>query len=188
MFIRALLFSLALSLGIPGHATLLSIAPAAGSVQQGQPFELAINIDDVTDLYGFQFDVHFSGGRVAVVRVEEGEFLISGGGFVPGLIDNGGGSVSFIANTLLGPQAGVDGSGTLAHIWMQAVAPGFTTLELSNVLLLDSALQLIATDTAGANLLITQVQAVDVPPALPLMILGLLLMRLRAHCGAGRLR
>lgn len=71
---------------------------------------------------------------------------------------------------------------------MQAVAPGFTTLELSNVLLLDSALQVIATDTAGASLLITQVQAVDVPPALPLMILGLLLMRLRAHSGAGRPR
>lgn len=177
MHIRVILFSLALSLGIPGHAALISIAPASGSVQQGQRFEVAINIDDVADLYGFQFDVQFSSGLAGVVRVEEGELLVSGGGFVPGLIDNSGGSASSIANTLLGPQSGVGGSGLLARLWMEALAPGLTTLELSNVLLLDSALQVIATGTAGASVLIVPTQALDGPPALAMMALGLLLMQ-----------
>lgn len=177
MHIKTFLFSLALSLGIPCHAALLSIAPVSSSVQQGQPFWLTINLDDVTDLYAFQFDVNFTSGLVGTVNVEEGELMVSGGGFVPGLIDNSNGSTSYIANTLLGPEPGVSGNGILARIWMQALAPGLTTVELTNVLLLDSALQVIETGTSGATVLITSAQAVDAPHPVPLVMLGLLIMQ-----------
>jgi general secretion pathway protein D len=123
-----------------GAAT-IRIDPPSASAPVGGTVQLNVSILDAVDLYAYQFDVAFDAGLLSAAAVTEGTFLASAGGtlFIPGAIDNLAGSVGFIANTLLGPAAGVNGSGTLARITFGANAIGASPITLSNVLLLDSA-------------------------------------------------
>ncbi|HEY6185539.1 MAG TPA: cohesin domain-containing protein, partial [Terriglobales bacterium] len=87
---------------------LLSISPASSSITAGSAITLDVNISNVTDLYGFQFDLSFAPGILAANSVTEGAFLASGGStfFLPGPIDNATGTISFTANSLFGPGPG----------------------------------------------------------------------------------
>jgi hypothetical protein len=120
----------------------LSIDPASSSVSVGSNVTLDVNIANVTDLYAFQFDLSFAPGLLSAASIVEGSFLPGGGAtfFIPGTIDNVGGTVASTADTLLGPGPGVDGSGTLAILTLTGLAPGTSAIDLSNVFLLDSNL------------------------------------------------
>jgi hypothetical protein len=93
-----------------------------------------------SDLDGFQFDDDFGAAAVSATSESEGAFLPSGGTtfFIPGTIDNGGGSVADTADILIDAISGVDWSGTLAELVFTGLAPGNTSIELANVTLLDS--------------------------------------------------
>src|SRR5271165_813903 len=81
----------------------LSISPASSTVSNGSTFSMDVNISDVTDLSAFQFDLSFDPSILqATGTITEGNFFLSGGGFVPGTIDNSLGTITFNANTLLG--------------------------------------------------------------------------------------
>jgi len=122
------------------------------SVNEGGRFSVTIEGTDLTDLYAFQFDLSYDPALSEAKSSSEGEFLLSGGPtfFVPGTIDNIGGSVAFTANSLLSPVAGVSGSGILAIFQFNALSAGMSPLGLSNVLLLDSSLSDIAATTIGS--------------------------------------
>ena len=83
----------------------------------------------------------------------EGPFLPSGGAtfFIPGTIDNTGGTVAFTADTLLTAISGVTGDGTLASFSFEAIGDGTSDLTLSNVQLLDSNLNPIDVDLSGGS-------------------------------------
>src|SRR5579872_4655605 len=102
---------------------ILSIQPASTSTSPGSTFAVSVDISNVTDLYAFQFDIGFNPATLAGVSVTEGSFLPGGGStfFIPGFIDNTGGTIAFSADTLIGPIPGVSGSGTLATIDFTAV-------------------------------------------------------------------
>ena len=133
-------------------APILSIAPIP-SVSVGDTFTVNVDITDVTDLYGYQFDLSFDTNYLQVVPqivngspqdVVEGPFLATGGAtfFIPG-VHNGAGTIEFTIDLLLGSVSGVTGSGTLASITFLALAAtgiNPTALTLSNYLLLDSTL------------------------------------------------
>ena len=71
--------------------------------------------------------------------------------FIPGTIDNVGGTATFTADTLLGPGPGAAGNGTLATFSFEAVAAESSAVGLSNIVLLDSNLNGIAfTSTEGS--------------------------------------
>jgi general secretion pathway protein D len=120
----------------------LSVVPASVSnVNVGSTISYDINISNVTDLYAFQFDLTFNPAIVSAVSIAEGSFLSSPCGstcFVPGVIDNLGGTIAGNAGTLIGPPPGVTGSGTLAILTLQGVAAGSSSIGLVNALLLDS--------------------------------------------------
>jgi hypothetical protein len=136
-----------------GDAT-VSIQPPAFSLGVGSSFDVFVGISGVTDLYAFQFDLSFDPAILSAASVSEGPFLPGGGStlFLPGTIDNSGGTISFTADAFLGPGPGVSGSGTLADISFQALGPGTSLIDLSNVILLDSNLGEIAefTTTSGS--------------------------------------
>lgn len=169
-------------LAVPAAATTLSITAAPASVKVGDTFVLDVVVTDANDLYGFQFDIAFAAPVLQAREVVEGDFLAAGGAatsFFPGFIDDAAGTVSFAANTLLGPGGGASGEGVLARLSFQAIAPGQGSLLLGNVVLLDSTLAELAAPTlVGGSINVT---AVPEPASAALLGSGLALLAMAAR-------
>ena len=60
-------------------APIISIQPATQNVSVNDTVSVNVTITDVTDLYGFQFDLSFSPAVLAATAINEGPFLSSGG-------------------------------------------------------------------------------------------------------------
>jgi adhesin HecA-like repeat protein len=143
-----------LMFGPAGHAraaAILSIEPASQVIQFGQNASLDVVISDVVDLYAFQLDLAFNPIVLSVVGVGEGPFLPSGGTttFIAGTIDNDAGTISALADSLIGLIPGVSGTGSLVELNFNALSLGTSVISLSNVLLLDSGLTPIAVNIAN---------------------------------------
>ncbi|WP_457424375.1 cohesin domain-containing protein [Roseateles sp. P5_E7] len=175
-FLCACLF---VGLVAPAAATTLSIVAAPASVKAGETFAVDVVVTDAKDLYGFQFDLVFAVPVLEAHEVVDGGFLAAGGAltsFFPGLVDGGEGSVSFVANTRLGPGGGASGDGVLARLSFLALTPGEGTLLLRNVVLLDSALAETSATFAGASISVT---AVPEPASVAMLLAGLVVMAAR---------
>ena len=147
-----LLFSVvALAAGPAMADTIVSVGPV-GPVSVGDAFAVDVNISGVNDLGAFQLDLLFDPAIVQLNNVNEGAFLPSGGPtfFIPGFIDNVGGSATFNADALLGVP-GVSGSGVLLEFDFQALAAGTSSLSLSNVILQDSVGNFIDSGLANGS-------------------------------------
>jgi hypothetical protein len=159
----------------PASATSLSVVPASDTVGVNQTFLVNIAIDDVADLFSWQFDFAFDPTVLRAESVVEGDFLSSGGPtfFIEGFIgldaaDMQTGSIGFIANTLFGTDHAT-GGGILATIAFTSLVQGFSALDLSNVILLDSTnLAPIVTGVTNAS-----IEAVPEPGTLILFATGL---------------
>jgi hypothetical protein len=112
------------------------------TVSQESTFTVDVNISAVTDLYDYQLDLAFNPTVLMATGITEGSFLPTGGPtiFIPGTIDNVGGSIAFNADTLQGPIPGVTSSagGTLIEFDFTALAPGTSALTVQNESLQDS--------------------------------------------------
>jgi adhesin HecA-like repeat protein len=174
--VLASIFSLsALADGVPT----LSISPASSTVGAGNVV-LDVNIANVTDLFAFQFDLSFAPGTVSAASIGEGAFLAGGGttAFIPGTIDNVGGTIAATADTLIGPGPGVNGSGTLAVLTLTGLAPGTSSIDFSSVFLLDSNLTGINSSLQSGSVTVTST-AVPEPNTLVLLIAGMSLLASR---------
>ena len=158
---------------------ILSIAPSSSTVGAGSNVVLDVNIANVTDLFAFQFDLSFAPGTVSAASIVEGAFLAGGGttAFIPGTIDNVGGTIAATADTLIGPGPGVNGSGTLAVLTLTGLAPG-TSIDFSSVFLLDSNLTGINSSLQSGSVTVTST-AVPEPNTLVLLIAGMSLLASR---------
>jgi hypothetical protein len=144
--IAVLVLVAVLSLPTFGDEAVLRVSPVSSSVSVGKSLTLDVNISNVTNLYGFQFDLSFAPGTLSAVSIVEGSFLASVGAtlYIPGTIDNVGGTITSTADTLLGPGSGVNGTGTLAVLTLTGLAPGNSSIDLSNLTLLNSNLSPIS--------------------------------------------
>jgi len=140
------------------------------------------------DLFAFQFDLNFDGTVLNANTVQEGPFLQTGGAtfFLPGSIDNTLGVVGFNANSLLGAVLGVSGDGILVNFEFSGISPGVSLVSLSNVTLLDSALNPIPYSTIEG---LVTVEAgggeIPEPSTLTLVPAGILLTLLRRRLFPG---
>jgi hypothetical protein len=152
----------------------VSVQPTSSTIASGGTATLDVDISGVSDLYGFQFDVLFGAATVSATSETEGTFLATGGTtfFVPGTIDNVGGSVTNSADTLIGAISGVDGGGTLAVLDFTGLAAGTTSIDLANVTLLDSDFNSIPFATQGASVTV-QSSVAGVPEPSSLLLLGI---------------
>jgi hypothetical protein len=168
---------LVLGTSMPLVSSSISIKPAEVSVAPGQAFALDVDATAVAELYAFQFDVDFNPGVLAATSVSEGPFLPTGGStiFVPGNIDNVGGTILTIADTLVGPIPGVNGSGTLAVIDFTALSGGTDLIALSNATFLNSALSDISVTVKSGTV---TVQAVSEPASLRLLFFSAVVVTL----------
>ena len=176
IFAAAVLFFFSGCVFADGGAV-VSIDPASSTISVGGTATFDVDISGVTDLYGYQFDVLFGPSTVSATSESEGGFLATGGTtfFIPGTIDNVGGSVTATADTLIGAIAGVDGSGTLAVLTFTGLAPGTTSIDLENVFLLDSSFNSIDFTTQDASLTV-QGGVTPAPEPSDLLLLGMGLM------------
>ena len=120
-------------------AAIISLLPSSSTISQGGDLTIAVELSDVNDLYAFQFDVQYDPGIIAAVSVSPGTFL-NGVSFFPGFIDNTLGVVTFVADSISGPGAGVSGTGLLASIVLSGNGPGTAQINVVNAILLDSLL------------------------------------------------
>jgi len=171
--ILAVVFVFAMSLpGLAFGDAVVSVSSPA-TVSQGDTFAVDVDIAEVIDLFAYQLDLNFNPSILqATGTITEGSFFQSGGGFVPGTIDNTLGSITSSADTLLGPSPGIDGNGTLIEFQFLAVGAGTSVLDLANIILLDSTLSNIEFTTTNASVTVTGSGPVPTPEPSILMLLA----------------
>ncbi|MER2514667.1 MAG: cohesin domain-containing protein [Nitrosomonas ureae] len=153
------------SLGISASPVLKIDSPTQ-EIKLGDSFSLKVLIEEVVDLFAYQFDISFDKSVLSAQSVTEDIFLAAGGNtyFAAGSVDNSAGWIRFTANTLLGPGPGVTGSGALAVVEFTTVGVGTSRLMLSDTVLLDSNLSEIVADTQGSEV---RVQSGVIPTPVP---------------------
>ncbi len=151
----------------------LSVA-SPGTVSQGSTFTVDVNIFGVTDLFDYQLDLTFNPSVVSATGVSEGSFLSSAGPtfFLPGTVDNLGGTITLNADTLLGTVPGVSGSGMLLVFDFSALAPGTTALTIANEILQDSTGAVLSDTTTNGSVTVPGTGTVPEPSSLVLLALG----------------
>jgi hypothetical protein len=185
--IRHLVLLISLMASPASAAPILSLQPSATTVAEGASVSLDVAISGVDDLYAFEFDLGFDPAFLSATGITEGSFLAAAGStfFIPGMIDNPGGTVTFTAASLLAAIPGVSGSGTLATVNFTALAPGGSPVNLFNVVLLDSTLSgITGTTSLNGSVTVAGVTAATVPEPATLALVGtglLLATRRRRH-------
>jgi cohesin domain-containing protein/PEP-CTERM motif-containing protein len=136
-----LLIALAAVLEHPAVSHAVPIVTAgSATVAVGDIFTIPISYFSLPtdpDLTSWQFDLSFTPSVLQANSVTEGPFMSSFGAtlFVPGVIDNGTGLISGVADFYVDLPPNPSGSGVLANIEFQALAVGVSPLTLSNVFL-----------------------------------------------------
>jgi hypothetical protein len=183
IFLLATALTLAVGAGASAFAqpiaTVSVLSPATAKV--GNAFTVDVDIANVNDLYAWQFDLAFVPGVVSAnpTGPSEGPFLKSGGAtfFIDGTVDNLAGIIANNADTLLTAISGVSGSGELASFDFDAIGAGTSTLNLQNVILLNSQLDPIADTLVNGSITVTGT-APPVPENSTATLLGLGLLAL----------
>ncbi|MEM8512037.1 hypothetical protein RCH14_001337 [Massilia sp. MP_M2] len=149
-----------------------STGPAA---QVGSTVTYNIAIDDIADLYSYQFSINYDARYLRALNVTEGAFLGTAGNTISGVLGMETGFIDFVYGSLLGPIPGASGSGLLASITFEAIGAGTSALSFADVIFLDS----VGDDIAGLTALSGQgvVLAdpggpVDVPEPASVLLFG----------------
>lgn len=125
--------------------TVVRLEPVALVLQPGETKEVTVWIDSVTGLAGAEVHLTYDPALVEVVDADqdvEGVQVAHGDFLPPDFVavnqaDSEEGTIDY-AVALMPPHEPVAGSGPLVMINLQGVAPGETTLAISEVLLADS--------------------------------------------------
>ena len=109
------------------------------TVQTGQIFYITVMVNDVSDLYGYQCDVKYDTECLEPVDAAEGDFLGSDGADTYFAIPNiEPGEIQRGALTRLSRDEGVDGSGSIVHLFFRALQETDRTMVwLKNIQLVD---------------------------------------------------
>ena len=155
-------------------------------VGKGELFSIFVHIDDVHDLFAYQFDLTFDPALLSVRAVEEGNFMAGPPHvFFPGTVDSAGGRISFVVGSLTDDTPALDGSGDLVRIAFRAGdAAGTASFSLPNVILLDSSLADMPFAPPGGG----EVQVVAAPGTLTLVLTMLPLLLWTARSRGRRIR
>jgi len=192
----AVLF-LALSLA-PGTSHAVPIVTAgSGPVpvlkNVGDVFTIPISITGAVDLTSWQFSLSFGQTILQANSVTEGPFMSSFGttSFTPGVIDNGTGQITLVADFYVDLPPDPSGSGMLANIEFKALAVGVSPLHLYDVCLTNqgtlscnSGTDFLVVD--GSVIVGPQVAPVPEPSTMSLVSLGLGVLAWTRRRGRGR--
>jgi len=124
----------------------VSVFPSTVTASIDQNFSIDINIANVFNLYAWEFRLSWNPSLLDLDNIVQGSFLEGGGSTYFSYKQNA--TVGYLVAdcTLLGMVPGVSGNGTLATITFHVENQGECTLDLYDVLLLDSFERLIPCD------------------------------------------
>ncbi len=159
---------------------ILSIVPETQNISVGKTFTADIDVNNVADLYDYQFSLAFNPLALRAGSITEGSLFANTGNsfFSPGMIDNNSGAISLTADTLFSFGPGVTGPGVLATAQFTALANGTSSIDFS------PSSDLILQDSAG-NTFNVMAQPADVtvggsvvpePPTIGLLLIGLIFL------------
>ena len=114
---------------------LLSFSIDETPVHVGNTFTLHLNVENVTDLTGWQCNIEFDPNVLEAVEVVEGDFLKGGSGkthFLESEIDNTAGKITKLGAARTS-KGGVSGTGKLLSVAFVAKAIGEAQLTLANL-------------------------------------------------------
>ena len=123
---------------------LLSFSIDETPVRVGDTFTLNLNVENVTDLAGWQCNIVFDLNVLEAVEVSEGDFLKAGGAtpfFQSSTIDNTAGKITKLSAARF--SGGVSGTGRLLSVTFMAKTIGDAQVTLTNLYAANSALETI---------------------------------------------
>jgi hypothetical protein len=106
------------------------MAPPA--VKQGETFNVAINGETSAPAHHYVFTVHFDPGTLKALGANAGNFMEQGSALAK-FVENAGTNGQLTIDVEQDGGSGVEGSGSLAVIQFQALSPGSTNIELSQI-------------------------------------------------------
>lgn len=153
----------------------LSMTATPNPATLGSTISVDVVLNDIADLYAYQFSLSFDAAKFQATGGTESAFLQSGGStvFDAGVIDNAAGSIAFVYGSLLGAMPGVSGSGMLAHFTFDVIGTGSGLFHLSDVLFLDSGFGDLALQVQDLTVQANASTSVPEPAAFWLFGLGL---------------
>ena len=141
-----------------GAAT-IRVATPTQSVSPGTQFTVNITIAPNNAIAGAQFNLSFDPSLVSVDSVTEGNLFNQNGAstyFMPGTIDNSGGTLTGVVDLLLGSGQSVSNPGTFAVVTMTAgTKSGTSKLTLSNVIVGDVNAQTLSVTLINGQVVIS---------------------------------
>jgi hypothetical protein len=157
---------------IPGAAA-VSIDPALQGVLVGEFFTVDVRVGNVNNLGAYEFALEFDPDVVSYVTVTNGPFLGSSGRvvFCPDAITDVG-KLRFGCVTSDGGTPGASGSGQLAQVVFQAVAPGTSPLDLTSVALTNPWGEEVSAATVGGSVSVSALGASSAGTGLPAGLFG----------------
>lgn len=179
------------------QAATIMINPATlESPTAGGTITVSVEVQDMTDLFAYQFDLVFDNAAVKFSGIQEENFLGADGTITFAFLSfdgqlatfeditpdvvldvNSDGKIS-LANTRLGSIAGVAGAGKLVTIIFEVLEARASTLELQSVALADTDAQPIAADVVSG--VITDDVHEELPPVVREHSPGSLILALEA--------
>lgn len=161
---------------VHAHAipTLTFSAPV---VTNGASVDVAINVTDIADLFGYGLTINYDASLLNAISVSAGSFLGTAGTPDFGVImGSEAGAINYIYDGLYGTGTGATGSGTLFTIRFDTLAAGNAFLSFTSLTIFDSNLADISLIVANGTLAILPVVVVppgtDVPEPASLLLLG----------------
>ena len=168
--VASVFFVLALSAVTASAAPILSFDPANTTVNVGDPVTLNIRIDDVADLFAYNFDFAFDPSILSFQSITEGAFPGGSTFFIAGMELNPG-VISFTGNSVLGPN-GVDGSGTLAIATFTALMAGSTAITFGDSLFINSNFDTISLSAVNTGAVQVNDGTAPVPEPATMLLVG----------------
>lgn len=161
----AVILTIAVLMGMVAYAyaqagAAVVVSPASQSVEMGQPAQVAININNVTGLYGAEVHIRFDPTVLKVAAITPGSLMDPAHRSVISHHDNAAGTIDF-AVTLLAPAPAVSGSGTLFTVRFDTLKDGTSAVDITNAILVSAeGVQIPATVSDGSV-------SVTLPPEIP---------------------
>jgi len=137
-----------------------SLSTEATQIALDETFTLHLKATDVSDLAGWQTDIHFDPAILKVNSVKEGNFLKQKGGrthFRRGTIDNTAGRINGVSAARL-TQGGVDGEGTLLSITVTLKDTGETQVTLHGFVAGTSTGETITANPTGISVGVKKIE------------------------------
>jgi hypothetical protein len=133
----------------PVTLPLLHVDPPETIQNPGTSFTVNITVQEVTDLFSYEFKLSFEPGILSVASVDQGPFLTGPLGtlFYPQVKPD----YVYVAHLILGAYPGVSGSGVLCSITFDIIDAGECALDLYDTILIDSTGAVMPHDLADGH-------------------------------------